>query len=155
MINEVANHPVFPKFLANTDLIDELSGKGVGLLKVSSGGSHKGSFTSEDLGLSKELKSSLNVNHTKKHLDRIHKKLQNYRQCCIFFFKFFPNYGQLLAQNQPLEDLNIFVYYCLKLSYYKFSYLEYMLKKKQCPAKFLFSYDTDYWGDYINSTYFK
>jgi len=110
------------------------------------------------MGLSQELKSSLSKNFKEKHLVRLYKKIDNYRKSSAFFFKLAAEFQKQMQSDTFRDDLYRFhplVYYCLKFSAYKLLSICEYLESKQCPSKILFSYDTEYWNEFLSTSYYE
>lgn len=84
---------------------------------------------------------------------RIHRRLDNYRQCCGFYIKFFVSLLPYTRAEKSyiLDDLHVFMYYMLKFAHNKFAYLSECLDKKECPKKLLKAVEVDYWNLFISS----
>ena len=93
---------------------------------------------------------------TKDYVNRIFRKLDNYRQCCGFFLKFAGSLKPYMTADKGfiLDDLHVFTYYLLKFGHNKFSFLYQCLETRECPKKLLKHVETEYWKDFIESDKF-
>ena len=90
---------------------------------------------------------------TNDYVTRIYTKLENYRQACGFFLKFAVSmYSNIKAdRDYVLDDLHVFLYYLMKFSHNKFSFLMECLNKQECPKKLLKPVEADYWSQFLKS----
>lgn len=105
--------------------------------------------------MSIHLKTALAQSLISDHGSRILTKLENYRQCCRFFFDVCNSLLDLIQEQPKFVDLYLFCFYLLKFAHNKLSYLITYLDQKEPPRELLRYLEDNYWTDCLKSVHFK
>lgn len=90
-----------------------------------------------------------------KRVQRIVKKLDNFRQSCKFFMTLLTNWSSYMKPSSPddfiLDEFHPLSHYCLKYAAFNFGFLLDILSSRECPKQMIATYDHDYWDNFLDT----